>query len=74
MTRPLTDAGRIRIEAARRKLDALDAQREAILRELHLAIRDAFDRRGNVSEIAEAGGYSRKTIYALLERLSDDRA
>ena len=42
-------------------------------RERDLVIREAFERRASVSELAQAAGVSRQTIYAILERISDER-
>jgi DNA-binding MarR family transcriptional regulator len=65
LTRPLTSAERQRIEAARRKLEDGRQERD-------IAIRDAFERRGNVGEIADAAGISRPTVYDILKRLEDE--
>jgi hypothetical protein len=66
MTRPLTGAERAQIEAARRKIDKLQAQLAEAIRERDLAVLAAYNSRGKVLELAEAAGVSRQGIYTIL--------
>ena len=70
MTRSLTSAERTRIEAARQKMDRARGDLELAERERDLAILDAYNLRGNVSELAEAAGVSRQTIHVIVKRLT----
>jgi DNA-binding IclR family transcriptional regulator len=69
MSRPLTEAERSRIAAARRRIEALQADLEEATRERDLAIVDAYNRRGKVTEIAEVAGIARQTVHTIVKTL-----
>lgn len=71
MSRPLTGQERARIEAARRKIEALQGDIEAAIRERDRAILAAYDRRGKVTEIAEVAGVARQTVHAIVKTLGE---
>jgi len=69
LTRPLTDSEREQIAVALSKV--ADAQRglDDARGDLDRAILAVFHARGSVTELADAAGVSRTTIYEILRRL-----
>ena len=65
LTRPLTQTELARILDAR-------ARRDEGEQDLRLAIRDAFDHRGNVGQIARTAGVSTQTVYRIVKQLAEE--
>ena len=70
MSRPLTDAERARIVKWRRRIEALQGDLDAATRERDVAILDAYNRRGKVTELAEVAAVARQTIHTIVNQLS----
>jgi DNA-binding MarR family transcriptional regulator len=71
MTRPLTDFERRPIERARHRIEKRQHDLEAATLERDLAILEAYNRRANVGDLAEAAGISRQTVHAIINRLGE---
>lgn len=68
VSRPLTGEERNRIEMIRGRLEAAERARAEARQDLAAAIREIWERRGSVSELAEAAGLSRQGVYDLIRR------
>jgi DNA-directed RNA polymerase specialized sigma24 family protein len=72
MSRPLTDAERAKIAAAREKIEDLERDLAAATRERDAAILAAYNRRGKVTEIAAVAGVARQTVHTIVNQLAEN--